>query len=317
MQRNAFLHPAAVLAIIAIALFLGPSVAQPHEAASVIFADSPVRTRILIGPRPHHLRVRDVGGDSKTQVEAAVAPDNGAVTDEREGQAPLSAAIAVLPKSHLEIMLDQSGIDAGKRPLAAAVFGLLDPACQEKLETFRVLYDHPAHRGLAGRGVIIVSGTVPDQEFIGLLLHEGLGHFRDITCVTGTEGSTPSAFRDGDDPVAHDDPSAAFYRISWQNERTRKPHARRSDFVTGYAFETDSFEDLAESVTYFVTQEAAFRSRAAGNRVLAAKLQWLETFMPKKEAIAEGTAWDGKIAWDATKLTFTWTGNDHTASIAP
>lgn len=284
MQRNPFLHPASVLAIIAIALFLLPSVAQPHEAAraSTVPADPPIRTRVLIGPRPHHLRVRD-----------AAIPDD----DDAAGE------------SHLEIVLDQSGIDAGKRPLAAAVLGLLDPACQEKLETFRVLYDHPAHRGLAGRGVIIVSGTVPDQEFIGLLLHEGLGHFRDITCVTGTEGSAPSTFRDGDDPVASDDPSAAFYRISWQNERTRKPRARRADFVTGYAYESDSFEDLAESVTYFVTQEDAFRERAAHSRVLAAKLQWLETVMPKTEAIAEGTSWDGKIAWDATKLAFTWTGN--------
>lgn len=311
MQRNPFLHPAAVLAIIAIALFLVPSVARPHEAASVIFtdpvpADSPIRTRVLTGPRPHNLRVRDVGGDSRTQEETAVAA---------EPQAPISLRLTE-PKSHLEEMLDQSGIDAHKRPLAAAVLGLLDPACQEKLETFRVLYDHPAHRGLAGRGVIIVSGTVPDQEFIGLLLHEGLGHFRDITCLTGTETSGASLYRDGDDPVWNDDPSAAFYRISWKREKTRKPHARRSDFVTGYAFETDSFEDLAESVTYFVTQEAAFRERAAHSRILAAKLLWLETFMPKTEVIAEGIAWDGKIAWDATKLAFTWTGNDQTASIA-
>ena len=193
--------------------------------------------------------------------------------------------------------------------MTESVLGLLTPSCQDKLESFSVLYDHPKHRGLAGRGVVLLSGTVPDTEFLGLLQHEALGHFRDITCVTGTEQSGASAFRDGQEPVWNDDPSAAFYRISWTNEKTVRSTARPEDFVTGYARKGDSFEDLAESVTYYVSQENAFRLRARSNPVLARKLKWLETHMPKPGRIAEGEAWNGEIAWDATKLAFTWLGN--------
>lgn len=206
-------------------------------------------------------------------------------------------------------MIDQSGVSARQRPMVASVLGLLEAPCQEKLETLSILYGSPKHRGLAGRGVILVSGEVPDAEFIGLLMHEGLGHFRDITCLAGSEAAGESEFRDGEDAIYGDDPSLSFYRISWTNETKRKPFARRGDFVTGYAFEADNFEDLAESVTYFVTQEEAFRARAEKNPVLAEKLQWLEKYMPKQNAVAEGTPWNGKIAWDATKLGFMWMGN--------
>jgi len=211
------------------------------------------------------------------------------------------------PKTRLEMILDASGVRDEQRSLVESVLGLLDSTCLEKLETFAVLYDNPQHRGLAGKGTILVSGTVPDRELVGLLLHEGLGHFRDITCVTGTPESGESAFRDGDAPVYNDDPSVVFYTMSWQNEKMRKPEAHREDFVTGYAYQGDNFEDLAESVTYYVTQEQVFRLRAQSNPLLAQKLAWLETIMPKTKHIAESdTSWDGNIAWDATKLSFQW-----------
>ena len=233
----------------------------------------------------------------------------------RSSNPPVIVRDTLRTKSHLDLLLDQSGINAHQRPLASAVLGLLTPACQEKLRTFSVLYDNPQHRGLAGRGVIIVSGIVPDQEFIGLLLHEGLGHFRDITCLTGNPSTGASAFHDGQDQIWNDDPSVAFYRISWQNEKKRKARAQRRDFVTGYAYQADNFEDLAESLTYYLTQEQSFRTRAKTDPILAEKLTWLETYMPKNGAVAEGNAWDGQIAWDATKLEFTWLHNLQLAAV--
>jgi hypothetical protein len=206
-------------------------------------------------------------------------------------------------------MAEQSGASAHQQQLVLDVLGLLDPACQEKLETFSVQYNDPAHRGLAGRGVIIVSGSVADAEFIGLLLHEGLGHFRDLTCVNGNERSGKSAFTDGGDPIWSDDPSVYFYGISWANEKKRKTDAVPADFVTGYAYQADNFEDLAESVTYYITQEDAFRERAKTNTALAKKLSWLETYMPKGKRLADGDTWNGRIPWDATKLAFEWTNN--------
>jgi hypothetical protein len=82
-----------------------------------------------------------------------------------------------------------------------------------------------------------------------------------------------------------------------------------ADFVTGYAYQADNFEDLAESVTYYITQEDAFRERAKTNTALAKKLSWLETYMPKGKRLADGDTWNGRIPWDATKLAFEWTNN--------
>ena len=272
MQKNTLQPLALALAIVSVIVFLPHSVAQLREAAR---SGNAPPARQITGPRRRPLRL---------------------------------AASTVMPDV-LQKILDRSGIQERQRPLAASVLGLMDTACLQKLQTFTVLYDNPKHRGLAGKGVIIVAGNVPDQEFMGLLMHEGLGHYREITCLTGTKASGSSAFKDGSEAVWNNDPSVLFYAISWESEKKRKPGARDADFVTGYAYEADNFEDLAECVTYYMTQENAFRSRAVKNPVLAKKLAWLETYMPKPRNIAQGNAWDGKIAWDATKLGFTWMGN--------
>jgi hypothetical protein len=57
-----------------------------------------------------------------------------------------------------------------------------------------------------------------------------------------------------------------------------------------------------------MTQEEAFRERASTNPVIAAKLAWIETYLPKREKLATGQLWDGYVAWDATKLAFEWVG---------
>ncbi len=279
MLKNAFPSLATLLTIITLAMYPSVSVAEAKFAA----------TAIRSKPSPH--LALNAAGTRRHQVRLTTAPSVS--LDQKK------------PTTRLEKILDESGVQENQRTLVGSVLSLLGDACLEKLETFSVLYNHPKHRGLAGKGVILVSGTVPDQELVGLLLHEGLGHFRDITCLTGTSPSGVSAFRDGDAIIFNNDPSISFYKISWTNEKTRRADAQPEDFVTGYAYQADNFEDLAESVTYYITQERTFRTRAAGSPVLAQKLAWLERYMPKTKNIAESDAsWDGKIAWDATKLSF-------------
>jgi hypothetical protein len=217
-----------------------------------------------------------------------------------------TASNAPVTSTYLEKLLNDTPMQENHRRIARQVLSLMAPECQEKLQTFSVLYDNPKQRGLAGKGVVIVSGNVPDHEFIGLLMHEALGHFREITCVTGTSKSGASPFRDGDQAVWNNDPSVRFYAISWANEHERKADAKKDDFVTGYAYVADPFEDAAESITYYMTQESAFRERAKTNTALAAKLAWIETYLPKHQSVATGQTWDGTIAWDSTKLEFAW-----------
>lgn len=203
--------------------------------------------------------------------------------------------------------MDQVGIQQRHKEIANEVLSLLPANCIPSLRNFYVRYDSPEHRGLAGKSTVIISGTVPDDEFRALIVHEAMGHFFELGCLLGTPASGTSAFRDGADIIYNDDPSAEFYAISWLTERVRKSDTRESDFVSGYA-SWDAFEDLAESVTYYILQESAFRARAQTNATIALKLQWMERYISKPPSIATGThTWDGKsVPWDATKLPYIW-----------
>jgi hypothetical protein len=215
------------------------------------------------------------------------------------------APVASLPIGDGLKAVDEAVMTDRHRQLAKTVLGMLPRDCQEKLFSFSVLYDNPKHRGLAGKGVIILAGNVPDNEFIGLLLHEGLGHFADLTCFNGNAVSGNSPFIDAGEVMFNDDPSVAFYSLSWSTEKTRTPDSRVQDFVSGYAL-SDTYEDFAESVAYYFLQEEAFAERARTNPVLAGKLAWLRAHYPKNGIAITGSAWDGKIPWDATKVAYDW-----------
>ncbi len=199
--------------------------------------------------------------------------------------------------------LKKTPLNDRHRALAKMVLGQLPRNCQAKLTSFSVLYDNPKHRGLAGKGVIILSGNVPDNEFIGLLIHEGLGHFADLTCFEGNARAGNSPFIDGGVPMKNDDASVAFYSISWTDAETKRPGADDTDFVSGYA-KTDVYEDFAESVAYYELNEEAFNERASKNNVLAKKLAWLRTYYPKNGLRITGAPWNGQIPWDATKVEY-------------
>ncbi|MDD5750966.1 MAG: hypothetical protein PHS73_00410 [Candidatus Peribacteraceae bacterium] len=218
--------------------------------------------------------------------------------------AGIRSAIAVFPA-----VIDQPDIQLKHKIIATEVFNLLPVSCQGSLKHFYVRYEKPERRGLAGKSTVIIDGTLPDEEFRAVLVHEMLGHVFDLGCMTGSAQAGASTFRDGADPVYNDDPSFAFYRISWTDAKTKRSDAVSADFVSGYAA-SDPFEDMAESVAYYMLQNAAFRSRARENAVLAVKLKWLETFFPVNQPVALGqTTGAGSVPWDVTKLPYTWNIN--------
>lgn len=218
--------------------------------------------------------------------------------------APAAAAAPAPAQDELRAV-DEATMTDRHRQLAKLVLGLLPRDCQAKLQSFTVLYDNPKHRGLAGKGVILLAGNVPDSEFVGLLMHEGLGHFADLTCWSGTPQAGDSPFIDSGDVMYRDDPSVAFYSLSWSESKIRRIDSRAEDFVSGYAL-TDTYEDFAESVAYYFLQEEAFAQRAQTNPVLAGKLAWLRAHYPKTNVSITGSAWNGKIPWDATKVAYEW-----------
>jgi len=178
--------------------------------------------------------------------------------------------------------------------------------CLSSLKRLYVRYDHPEHRGLAGKSSIIIDGSVPDDEFRALLIHE-FGHITDLGCLQGNSTEGTSAFRDGTDVIYTNDPSVSFYTISWIDAERKRAETRKADFVSGYAG-WDPFEDFAETYAYYILQHDAFEERAQKNSALAAKYQWMETHVFRAtETIAAGShQWTGKVPWDVTKLSYVW-----------
>ena len=182
--------------------------------------------------------------------------------------------------------------------------------CWDNLKNFYVRYDNSGQRGVAGKESIVMQRTSDDQEFRALFVHE-FGHVLDLGCLQGTPASGVSEFKDGNDLMWNDDPSLLFYRISWTSHNVQKEGMKPEDFVTGYA-SWDVFEDLSESLAYYIFQRRAFEKRAQTNAKIAMKLAWIETYVfPGGTTIAEGThQWEGGVPWDSTKLPYTWKNND-------
>ncbi len=186
----------------------------------------------------------------------------------------------------------------------------LPTQCKGIIRNLYVRYDHPEQRGLGGKTTVIISGNLPLTEFRAVLVHEVLGHAMDLGCLTGTQSSGPTPYKDGGDQMYRDDPSINFYRLSWATSKTRLPESQDGDFVSSYA-RTDAFEDLAETVTFYMFQREEFRRIAKHNALLAAKLRWIETVAyPSAQNYALGTyQWNSTdIPWDTTMLQYVWLG---------
>jgi len=212
-----------------------------------------------------------------------------------------SAAPAVLP------VLDQQDIRPRHKLLANKVLRALPPKCRDSLQSFYVTYDRKStNRGLGGESVIIVNGNVPDREFMALLVHE-CGHVVDIGSLRGTLDSGRSSFVDGNMPIFTDDPSVAFYQISWITPAINQPGSAEADFVSGYAM-WDPFEDFAETFAYYALQRKEFQRLAEKNPVMKAKYDFMErAVFSGEQPVALGKHVRGRAApWDVTKLPYMW-----------
>ena len=290
MKRKTLLFSAFLIGTVTVALQLPQSVADGVQAAST--PDGSPTLHVAASLR------RQKGAQVQNTRRVAIGP-----ALRHPVFAMMSASTPPLPLS----ALSAPDIDAEHGALAREVLGLLPVSCQQKLKSFYLL-DDDDKRGFAGSGVVMVSRKIPNAEFRAVLIHEALGHFWDLTCINGTPESGPSAFTDGTTPVWNNDPSALFYAISWKNNTERRTLALANDSTTGYAGQGGPYEDLADSITYYLTEHDAFVTRAKTNRALALKLQWIETYFPVQPTVATGQTWNGVIPWDATKVPYTWNG---------
>lgn len=140
------------------------------------------------------------------------------------------------------------------------------------------LYFAEGRRGLGGGSTIILRcSDVDDMELSSVLVHE-MGHIVDTGLKTGNSWSGKSEFMDGSIPIYNDDPSLRFYRLSWNDDKTIKPDAEKTDFVTGYAM-SDPYEDFAESYNYYLLHGTQFKEMAKYDVDLRRKYLYLKYFI--------------------------------------
>lgn len=296
MQSKKLIRTVALqsLAVASLAL-LGSSVAEEKPVASA--SEAPWMALLV------------TGGDAvpTIAVKPHAAPRPRAARERRVARLQLAEARqqeGILP------IVAQTNATPGHQAILNEIIGLLPADCVARLENLYVRYDNPEQRGLAGSSTVILSGNVPDREFRALAVHEILGHFYEIGCLTGTDTALNSAFWDGNTPIKVDDPSLGYYAISWDNSSTMRAGMTEASFFSGYA-PHDPFEDLAEGmVAAFLHREEA-EKLAAKDPILAEKLAWLDRHMPAgARNLATGKyVWtSAKRPWDMTKLPYEWHG---------
>ncbi len=243
-------------------------------------------------------------------VQAASTTQNKLVSSQLKhasGKPFLVAQLAIptsAPVTNLLPVVNQPSIHANQQVLADAVLRRLPSECRDNLKNFYVLYKGATQRGLGGKTSIIIDGNAPDNEFIGLMVHE-CGHVIHGNLLGNVAVSGVSAFKDGKDIFANDS-AASFFAISWTTPQVAKV-GPKEDYVTGYA-QSDCFEDFAETFTTYVLERPSLEARAKTNTVIAAKLAWMKQHLPLSDTLL-GTPeynWDKKVPWDATKLAFVW-----------
>lgn len=151
----------------------------------------------------------------------------------------------------------------------------LPPEPVSHLKHLTLYFSNSGRRGLGGGNTIILRcQNVTDEELVGVLVHE-VGHIMDTGVMEGNKAKR-SGFMDGQKVVYEDDPSVAFYRLSWIDEDTRTLNSTAEDFVSGYAM-SDPFEDFAETYAYYILHGNEFRVLAQHNEVLQKKYEFLKT----------------------------------------
>jgi len=192
------------------------------------------------------------------------------------------------------------------------ILSVLEKLPKEQVMTLKNIildYNPNAHRGLGGKGIIIIRAVdMETEEFYGVMVHE-LGHNVDLGYLGESSKNKISEFKDNKKPIYETDPSLDFYKISWGNEKTRKKSAANQDFVSGYAM-SDPFEDFAESYVYFVLHNKDFKSKTQNSDNLLAKYNYMKNTVFSGKEFDTGEYLTENLTrqpWDITILPYNLT----------
>lgn len=167
------------------------------------------------------------------------------------------------------------------------------PSIKRSIQNLSILLfpedTHTRWRMFRERIYLYSLDRIPRSEVFSVFIHE-FWHYYDIYWLT---------------PTRFWNLSERFYEISWQDTDIIRAWQWVSDFVSWYAM-TNMYEDFAESYTYFVLHNSAFREKKQQNPVLAQKYEFFETYaFPDQEFFRRNFSTDSRILpyyWDITKI---------------
>lgn len=251
----------------------------------------------VIADEHHAVALEDIRPNVGTQV----SPRRRVVAKAAAGKFP------AIEQPMIAAITQSEATTAHKELFNEALYAL--PAdCRNTLKNLYVRYEKQASRGLAGKSIMILDGTIKSTaELRALFIHES-AHNWDLGCLKGTADAGKSTFSDGSEVIYNNDPSLGFYKISWLTGSVQRSTANPEDFVSGYA-SYDVFEDFAESFAYFVLHNDQFAARAETNDALAKKYAFIRDTLFNGTVPTLATSiekLDGKVPWDITKLSYKW-----------
>lgn len=141
---------------------------------------------------------------------------------------------------------------------------------------------------IKGRHIMLSSHIVRDTEFLKLFVHE-FAHFVDIFILKNIWGKD----------ISHE-----FYKMSWQDPKTKRAWQKQVNFVSGYAA-TNQYEDFAESYVFYIFHNRAFQERALRDDIVRQKYLFFQAYVFPDGAFVDTDFSLGRIpsyTWDTTRL---------------
>jgi len=156
------------------------------------------------------------------------------------------------------------------------------------------------NRGLASSKNIYFDFKKIDtnKEFKRVMIHE-MWHIFDLGYLKSKEKKVLSNFNDWTQKIYADDPSVEFYSLCFKDEYELNWNCKKEDFASKY-WQTDVFEDFAESFLLYIENNDSFKLMANESRIMKKKYNFLKKYF--WEINTEKYSWQktGKRVWDLT-----------------
>ena len=252
---------------------------KPAQFAAIPaqLAPAPVK----LSPTPPIVTLHQAYRPTITTTQATSSRFVRSANNFEERNSALLASLPIKLRPGTDHRADSSSTPLSQQRCQSLVYrGLqaLPKSHRDQLEELTLFYTNDGRRGLGGEHSIVLRClNVTDTELVGVLTHE-VGHLVDNTLLTGHASNITSGFYDFDTPVAADDMSLRFYRLSWESDKKRIAATSEPDFVSTYAM-TDPFEDFAETYAYYRLHGQEFRSLRPSSDVLTQKYEFMKNYV--------------------------------------